>query len=202
MFSRRAVCAFAFAAVAVAFTLPASAQDVGTAKVGTVNPAKVFNEMQETKDLKQAMDGQRQQIENEAKQRNDQVQEARKRRALFEDGSPEFQKANAELIQAAVQNQAWQELVKADLARQQKSQMVRLFGKIEQAANEIAKERKLNLVVVEQRIDMPKGEVLDQMNPDQVRALINQRNVLYSDGSLDITDAVLKRVDENYKNKK
>lgn len=201
MFSRRAVCAFAFAAV-TAFGFSASAQDVAPAKVGTVNPAKVFNEMQETKDLKQAMDGQRQQIENEAKQRNDQVQEARKRRALFEDGSPEFQKANAELIQLAVQNQAWQELVKADLARQQKSQMVRLFTKIEQATGEIAKERKLNVVVVEQRVDMPKGDVLEQMNPDQVRALINQRNVLYTDGSLDITDAVLKRVDENYKNKK
>src|SRR5687768_8325578 len=144
MFSRRAICAFAV--VAAAFCLPAAAQDAQPAKVGTVNPAKVFNEMQETKDLKQSMDGQRQQIENEGKQRAEQVNEAKRKRALFNEGTDEFQKANQELIGLAVQFQAWQELIKADLARQQKTQMIRLFGKIEAATKEIAEAKKLDMV--------------------------------------------------------
>jgi len=52
MLSRRSLCALALSAVALLSPAGFAAAQDGP-KIATVNPAKVFNEMQETKDLKQ-----------------------------------------------------------------------------------------------------------------------------------------------------
>jgi len=201
MFSRRSL--FTLALSAAALFMPArfaAAQD--GPRIATVNPAKVFNEMQETKDLKQKMESDRTAIQNEAKRRSDDLEEAKKKRGIFTEGSEEFSKANKELIEKAVGLQTWQELIKADLARQQKSQMKNLFEKIEQATKEVAEAKKLDLVIVEQKIDLPSDpNTMEQINVDQLRGLINQRSVMYSNGKFDITNDVLARVDAKYKGK-
>jgi Skp family chaperone for outer membrane proteins len=202
MFSRRSLCALALSAAAL--FLPAgfaSAQE--GPHIGTVNPAKVFNEMQETKDLKQKMESDRQSIQAEAKRRADDLEEAKKARALFNEGSEDFNKKNQEMIRKAVELQVWQEMIKADLARQQKSQMKNLFEKIEQATKEVAESKKLDLVLVEQKIDLPSDpNTMEQINVDQLRNLINQRSVMYSNGKFDITNDVLANVDAKYKGRK
>jgi Skp family chaperone for outer membrane proteins len=197
MFSRRSLCALVLSAAAV--MLPArfaSAQD--GPHIGVVNPAKVFNEMKETKDLKQKMENDRQSIQAEAKRRAEDLDEAKQARALFTEGTDDFNKKNQEMIRKAVELQVWQEMIKADLARQQKSQMKNLFEKIEAATKEVATARKIDLVFVDQKSDWPD---LDSINVDQLRGLINQRNVLFNDGRFDITNEVLAAVDAKYKKK-
>jgi Skp family chaperone for outer membrane proteins len=200
MFSRRSL--FAFAVVTASFVLPArfaAAQDAGP-RIATINPAKVFNEMQETKDLKQKMENDRQAITAEGQRRQADLEEAKKRRTLFNEGTDDFKKANKELIEKAIGLQTWQELIKADIARQQKEQMKGLFEKIEAATKEVAETKKLDLVIVEQKVDFPAD--IDQINVDQLRALINQRTVLFNRGNHDITNDVLASVDAKYKTKK
>ena len=202
MFSRRSLCAMALSAVAL--VLPArlaSAQE--NPRIGIVNPAKIFNEMQETKDLKQKMENDRQSIQAEAKRRADDLEEAKKARALFTEGTDDFNKKNQEMIRKAVELQVWQEMIKADLARQQKSQMKNLFEKIEAATKEVADTKKLDLVLVEQKIDLPSDpNTMEQINVDQLRNLINQRSVMFSNGKFDITNDVLAAVDAKYKTHK
>jgi Skp family chaperone for outer membrane proteins len=202
MFSRRSLCALALSAVAL--LLPArSATAQEAPKIATVNIAKVFNEMQETKDLKQKMESDRTAIQNEGKRRSDELEEAKKARQIFNEGSEDFNKKNREVIQKAIELQTWQELIKADLARQQKSQMRNLFEKIEAATKDVADAKKLDLVIIEQKIELPTDPgQFDQMNIDQVRALINQRNLMYNNGKFDITNEVLAKVDERYKTRK
>jgi Skp family chaperone for outer membrane proteins len=198
MFSRRSLCALVLSAAAV--MLPArfaSAQE--GPHIGVVNPAKVFNEMKETKDLKQKMENDRQSIQAEAKRRAEDLDEAKKARALFTEGSDDFNKKNQEMIRKAVELQVWQEMIKADLARQQKSQMKNLFEKIEAATKEVAESKKLDLVLVEQKIDLPSDpNTMEQITVDQLRNLINQRSVMYSNGKFDITNDVLAAVDAKY----
>jgi Skp family chaperone for outer membrane proteins len=199
MTARRSILAFAFAAVAALVAGPfAAAQD--TPRIAVVNPAKVFNEMQETKDLKQKMESDRKTITDEGTRRGQEVEDAKKRRALFNEGTDDFNKANKEYLEKVISAQAWQELIKADLQRQQKSQMKNLFEKIEQATKEVAQARKLDVVIIEQKTDLPSD--LDQINVDQLRGLINQRTILYNNGRFDITNDVLAAVDAKYKSRK
>jgi Skp family chaperone for outer membrane proteins len=201
MFSRRSLCTLALAAAALLLPARFAAAQDGP-RIATVNPAKVFNDMQETKDLKQKMESDRQAIQNEAKRRADDLEEAKKKLTIFNEGSEEYNKASKDAIEKAVGLQTWQELIKADLARQQKVQMKNLFEKIEQATKEVAETKKLDLVLVEQKIDLPTDpNIMGQINVDQLRQLINQRSVMYSNGKFDITNDVLARVDAKYKGK-
>jgi Skp family chaperone for outer membrane proteins len=202
MISRRSlVCTFALSIAALA--LPggrAAAQD--SPRIAIVNPAKVFNEMQETKDLKQAMESNGQAIKAEGQKRQADVEEAKKKRSLFNEGTEDFNKASKELIEKAIALQTWQELIKQDLARQQKNQMSNLFKKIEEATKEVATAKKLDIVIVEQKIDLPSDPgTMDQINVDQLRSLINQRTVMYNNGKYDITSEVLAAVDAKYRKK-
>lgn len=199
MIARRTLVAFALAALAAC--LPArfaAAQDVP--RVATVNIAKIFNDMQETKDLKQKMDADRKAITEEGQRRNAEVEDAKKRRALFNDGTEDAEKANKEFMEKAMANQVWQQMIKVQVERENKRQMKSLFEKIEQATKEVAQARKIDIVLVEQRIDMPAD--IDQINLEQLRALINQRTVLFSSGKFDISNDVLAAVDAKYKQKK
>jgi Skp family chaperone for outer membrane proteins len=202
MFSRRSLCAMALSAVALVLPARVASAQEGP-RIGIVNPAKIFNEMQETKDLKQKMENDRQSIQAEAKRRADDLEEAKKARALFTEGTEDFNKKNQEMIRKAVELQVWQEMIKADLARQQKTQMKNLFEKIEAATKEVAESKKLDLVLVEQKIDLPSDPTtMEQINVDQLRNLINQRSVMYSNGKFDITNDVLANVDAKYKSHK
>src|SRR4051794_41086420 len=168
MIARRPLLALAFSALAACLAAtPAAAQDAP--RIAVVNPAKVFNEMQETKDLKQKMESDRKTITDEGTRRGQEVEDAKKRRALFNEGTDDFNKANKEYLEKVISAQAWQELIKADLQRQQKSQMKNLFEKIEQATKEVAQARKLDIVIIEQKTDLPSD--LDQINVDQLRGL-------------------------------
>jgi len=202
MFSRRSLCTFALTAVAL--VLPArlaSAQDAP--KIATVNTAKVFNEMLETKDLKQKMDSDGAAIKAEGERRKADLEDAQKKRALFNEGTADFEKANRELIEKAVAMQAWQELIKQDMLRQQKVQMRNLFIKIEEATKEVADAKKLDLVFVDQKIELNlDAKTMEQINADQLRSLINQRTIMYNNGRLDITNDVLAAVDAKYKARK
>jgi Skp family chaperone for outer membrane proteins len=203
MFSRRSLCTLALAAVAFVFPARLVAAQDGGPRIATVNPAKVFNDMKETKDLKQKMESDRTAIQNEGKRRADDLEEAKKKLTIFNEGSEEYNKASKDVIEKAVGLQTWQELIKADLARQQKAQMKNLFEKIEQATKEVAEQKKIDLVIVEQKIDLPSDpNTMGQITVDQLRQLINQRSVMYSNGKYDITNDVLANVDSKYTTRK
>ena len=178
----------------------ASAQDAP--KMATVNLVRVFGEMQETKDLQQKMDAERKALEDEKAQREKQINDLRQQRTLFSEGSEDFNKKNKELIDKTVSLRAWQELVNYDQLRQRKAQFKTLFEKIEQVTKEIAEQRKIDIVMVEHRPDFPAAEVMEQLNLEQVRGLINQRTVIYNNGRFDITGDVVVALDKKYKEKK
>lgn len=200
MIARRTLTLTAVAALAMLLPAARATAQGDTARVATVNPAQVFNQMQETKDLKQKLASDQQQIEAANKQKEAELQEARKARELFNPGTEEYKKANNALIEKAVQLQAWRELTKAQLQRDQKEQMRGLFGKIEEATAEIAKAKKYDIVVVDQRPELPPD--IDQINVDQLRAAINSRSVMYNNGNHDLTKEVTANLDAKYKAKK
>ncbi len=199
MFSRRSFVTLALGAVAL--MLPAGfAAGQDNPKIATVNVGKVFNEMQETKDYKQKMESDRQAVENEANRRKAEVEEIRKARSLFNEGTEDYNKKNRELIQKTLEFQTWNQLYNLELARTQKLQLRSLFEKIEAATKEVAEAKKLDLVIVDQKADLPVD--LEQIDIKALLNIFGQRNVMYNNGKFDITPEVLAKVDANYKARK
>src|SRR3954451_2469644 len=106
MLSRRSVCTFA---VAVACLLPAGVA-LAQEKIRTVNPGKIFNEMQETKDLKQKITAQSQGLQKQQETYENDLKEAQKKRELYKPDTEDYSKANNELLTKAINYKAWQEI--------------------------------------------------------------------------------------------
>ena len=173
---------------------PAAAQQEPT-RVATANTGQIFNQIRETKDLQQKMDEQRKQLAQQEQAKRAAVNAIQEARNQFKPESQQYQEKNAELMRAAIEFETWGRVNQADMTRAQKQQMKTLFDKIEAAVGEVAKQRGFDLVIADQR-----GEInnLEQLNPDQLRVLLNQRIVLFAGPKADITNDVIAHMDKNY----
>ena len=173
------------------------ASQASAQKIATVNAAKVFNEIQETKDLKSKMENDQKNLQATDLQKKTQLKDLQSARDALKPEAPDYDKANQALMQAAFDYEVWQRIQGANIQRQQKEQMLKIFNKITTAVSQVATQKGLDLVVAEQRPEIPDN--LDQINVDQVRLLINQRNVLFSTPNVDISTEVIAAMDAAYK---
>lgn len=170
-----------------------------TMKVATVNAAKVFNELQETKDLKAKMENERKTLEAQEVEKKTRIKDLQSARDALKVDSPQYDEKNQELIRAAIDLEVWGRMTQATVGRNQKQQMMNLFNKITATVAEVATAKGIDLVLAEQRPDNLTPEQLEQINVDQMRALINSRNVLFSTPNVDISNDVIATMDAKYK---
>jgi len=173
----------------------AFAQEV---KIGIVNPAKVFADMQETKDLKAKLDNDRKALEGELTGRQQKVKDLLAARDLLKPDSPQYQEADAKYTNEAIQFDNWSKFTQVTLQGQQKQQMKTLFDKIVSATGEVAQQKGLDLVLADQRPDTDNIS-LSQLTVEQVRGMLNSRNILFSNDKVDLNAAVTAALDAKYK---
>jgi len=173
----------------------ASAQEA--TRVGIVNPARVFGEMQETKDLKAKLEGDRKALEGEVQQRQQKVKDLQAARDLLKDGTPQYQEADKTFMKEAIEFDTWSKITQAQLQGQQKQQMKVLFDKIVTATTTVAQQKGVDLVLADQRPELPDN--LAQINVEQLRAILNSRNVLFSNAKVDLSNDVIAVLDQQYK---
>jgi outer membrane protein len=193
---RTLVIALALLGMLLIFALPAQAQTT-TGRVAIVNAARVFNEIQETKDLRARLETERASLENEEKERRQRIRDLQSARDQLRPESPQYEERNRELQQALVDFEVWGRIMQNSLQRQQKLQMKNLFDKITVATEEVAKAKQIDLVIAEVHPELP--ENLDQINVDQLRALINSRNVIFNAPQVDISSDIIAAMDARYR---
>jgi len=169
-------------------------------KVATVNPQKVFDTMQETQDKKKAQSNEVKDLQAQEDQQLNEIKEMQKQRdAMTKKGSADYVKQNNEIMDKTVKLRVWHEVKNQELGRRHKDEVRALFDKIQAAVAQIARERKIDLVIADYAIEIP--EDLDQVQPDQLNALLRQRQVLYAAKGVDITAEVIARLDAGYSKK-
>lgn len=186
-----------FALLALSFIAPSASAQNAVPKVATVNAAKVFSEVQEVKDLRAKMENQNKVISQQKLEKQQKLNDLKNARDALKPDAPAFGDKNRELMQEAISYQVWEKMVTADTDREQKQQMLSIFNRITATVAEIATSKQIDIVLAEQRPDMP--ENIDQINLDQMRALIISRNVLFTGGSVDITNDIIAAMDAKYK---
>lgn len=190
--------AFCLTVLATLFAaaVPAGAQD-RPLKIAIANPARVFSDIQETKDLRGKMENLRKGLAAEDQQRKAELNDLQTQRQQLKPDSPQYAEKNKELLQKAIEYETWGKMQQANMQHEQKLQMKTLFDKIEVAVAEIAKQRQIDIVIAEQKPDFP--DDIDAINVDQLRMLINQRNVLYAAPEQDISNEVIALLDARYR---
>ncbi len=177
----------------------AEAQAAGPAvatKLAVVNPAKIFNELQETQDLKKAMESKHVTLQSQENDKRSKLRDLQNARDSLKPDAPQYADRNKELMQAGVEFEVWGKMMQADLQREQKMQMKSLFDKIIQAVKEVADAKGLD-IVISKGPEFP--ESIENLSIDETRLLINSRIVLFANSSVDISSDVIATMDAKYK---
>jgi Skp family chaperone for outer membrane proteins len=82
------------------------------------------------------------------------------------------------------------------MGRQEKDNIISIYDKIRDACKEVAVAKKIDLVLAEHKPEIPAKR--DQLTGDQVRQIINQQDVLYSNEKVDITQEVILVLNKKY----
>lgn len=171
-------------------------------KIAIANAAKIFQEVQEVKDLRTKLEAQKKKLDDEKLLRQQKLRELQNTRDALKADSPAFAEKNRELMQGAVEYQVWERMATADSDREQKQQMLSIYNRITTTIQEVAASKQIDIVLAEQRPELPDAAALEQVNLDQLRALIISRNVLFASGSVDVTNDVVAAMDAKYKSGK
>ncbi|MDQ3440955.1 MAG: OmpH family outer membrane protein [Planctomycetota bacterium] len=165
----------------------------GQFKIATASAAKIFMGMKEKTDVRAKIEQQVKQLREEEQSRRQKVQDVQQQMELLKPDSPQYEEANKTFMAAAIEFKNWGEVSQAQAARHEKLLTKMLFDKITAAIAAIAKERGIDFVVAEQ----PPFAV-ERMTPQDLQQAMVQRQVLYANASLDLTQDVIGRLDEQY----
>jgi Skp family chaperone for outer membrane proteins len=193
----RRVSSLAVALFALAAAVPVMGQTQPT-KVGVVNMGKVFNTMQETKDIKAHLEADQSTLNSDVQAHKAELENLRQKLANGpKPDSPQYDDLAQQLEQKSVQYDTEVKLKQIDLARNQSRQLKTIFDKIEGAVGEIAKQKQLDLVITMVKPEFPPN--LRELTPEAISQLINSRNVMYVNDKIDITSDVVTALDAKYK---
>jgi Skp family chaperone for outer membrane proteins len=180
----------------LAMVRPAHAQDTSTSiKIAVCDPTKVLNEIQEGKDTvtKWKQDGEA--LNDQAKQKKDQLQTMQDELKLILPTSPQYPDKMDAFTKLSADTQAWFQSNQMILQRKQRTQEKELFDKILAAINQVAQAKGDTLVINNAHPDFPDLEHLDANAFYQV---ILMHTSLYADPKLDITEDVVIAMDKAY----
>ncbi len=178
---------------------PALAQNAPT-RVAIANPAKIFNELQETRDLQAKFNNDLSALNVQKKEKELKLNDTKSARDAVKPDSTTWVERNDELLRLAVDYEVWQRITQAELERQQKTQMKLIFDKITESIGQVATGKGIDLVIAEVRPDLP--ESLDQIQVNDLRARLVSRNVLFNAPGVDISNDVIAAMDAKYKSGK
>lgn len=188
--------AFALAAPQVARAQ--AAESAGPTHIGVVNVGKVFHSMQETKDLQAKFQSEKEGIQQLAQQHQ---QEVNSLQNMLHNGpkpgSQQYDDQQEQIDQKTAQYETELKIKNMQMIRSQAHQMRDIFDKIADVVATVAKQRNLDLVITETNPDLAAEN--QDLTPDQLSALVQQRNVMFVDPKLDITAEVVTALDARYK---
>jgi len=181
----------------IAFSGQVKAQaEEGEMKIGVVDIVKVFDDYAKSDDLEKDLTEELEVFNNEMKFLKDGLD---KLEALIEQLSADSELRVEKVSEYAMKKQAYQAKSKAEqkrLAIKQSKLLMELYGDIVGAVGEYAKAEEYTLV-----LKADSGSVRGE-SPDEVQLRIAIRPVLYYSSMHDLTDDIIKVLNENYEAEK
>jgi Skp family chaperone for outer membrane proteins len=184
-------------ALILAGMLLSGASALADTKIAVANAGKIFSEIKEKKDWEQKMLQDQNTLKDTAFQKQQKVKSLTDQRDNLRTDSPQYAEKDKELQTAKIDFEVWAQIQQAESQRTNKMQTKALFDKIVNAVAEVATAKGIDLVIADQHPEIP-DNFMEQATLEQLRALLGQRNVLYSSPQVDITQDVITAMDAKY----
>lgn len=160
---------------------------------GVVSFLKIFNEANQIQDLNAEIRQKEQDFQSEAKNRQKVIEEKQAELTAFKLGTPDHEKRRKELVRLNIEANTWFQVTEAEIETMKYEWTRLIYEKSLDVINAVARERGFDVVLQ----DKPMPEVIDQ-NVQGIRRVIQERQVVYHRNEIDITDEVIKRLNQQY----
>lgn len=182
--------------IAWAVVLSTACMSYAQTKVAVVNPAKILQEMKETKQSNEAFRLEQQAVQNQFKERQNKLAELENQKNQLKPDAPQWAELNKQVVQLRTENEIWLKEKDQELTLKFRTQAKSISGKIKAAIEEVAKTKGYDLVISEQS-ELQDAD-LERIPLPQLMPALLARNVFYSADSIDITQEVLAKLDASY----
>ena len=163
--------------------------------VAAVDMSRLFDQLTEKEDFDAELNTSRDQLRGEAANKQREAQELQADLDLLAPGTPAYQQKEEELSKKAIENNVWGQFEQAKLNKMAGLRIENLYRKALDAVALIAEESGYDVVIAKEA--PPKFQY---ENLQQLLAKISLRKSLYTSETIDITDQVIQRMNNEYKN--
>ena len=172
----------------------ASAQ--ATPRIAVARPFVILPQMSEYKQLQAKFVAESNQLNSELARREAEIKDLiGQRGATFKPDTPQFDEMSAKIDQKTTDLEAWKKMVRLTTEREQKKNIRELWTKIEAATDVVAKKNGIDLVLTDNRQSLPNVEDASYQG---YLATLAQRNVLYANSAIDISDKISLQIEADF----
>jgi Skp family chaperone for outer membrane proteins len=167
-------------------------------RIGTASVQDIFDHLDETRKIKAALDDRQQQVKQQAQDLNKKIQDLQTDMSLATKNSRQYADDSQAMVKDKIDLEVLIQTTNADIEQQNKVQLKRVFDEIRAAVQAVAKADGYNLIIDIVTPELPSDADLDSVHPDQLSLIINQRTVLYTDGTNDISREVEAKMNADF----
>jgi len=165
----------------------------GTGKVACLDVGKIFNEYQRQKDLTEEMHVFEGEMQSEIGGRRGRIDSLQATLDAMSLDDPMLVKRQREMLQLQYDYKNWRDLMQADMAREVGLWTRKIYSEIMDATEQLAQREGYDIVLYKSPAE------LIGFDPEAVRDQIRSRKLLYANPTVDITQAVLDRLNADYR---
>jgi len=170
---------------------PASPPPAAT-KIAVCDVQEVFANYERAKDLLSKLNDERQAAAAESDKRGKAMEALQTEMSALKPGSPEYDSRLAQLERMAIDRKVEIQYQESALQRKHRAMTLEMYNEVMAMISTVAGAEGIHLVFQRDKELLDTGETAD------VLAQIRNRKVLHCDGSLDITQTVLARLNETF----
>lgn len=180
------------AAFIAVFALPSFAQ---AQKIAVANTGRILQECKEFRALEGKIKTKVEQAQQQQKSLQTKGQDLQAQRDQFKVASPEWDRANSDLLNVAAEIQVRGQLAQQDIIREQKRSVKAILEKVTAQVKTIAQAKQISVVISQVAPPELSDENWEKLNPDQATGHLLSRNILFAAADVDITNDVITALD-------
>ncbi|MFQ5429451.1 MAG: OmpH family outer membrane protein [Phycisphaerae bacterium] len=166
-------------------------------RVGVIDFVRIFDECQQTKDLNDLIRGKEQDIQAEAQRRRQVIDNKQVELSAFQPGTPDYESRRTELIRLRTEASVWLQIVQENLEREKFDWTRLIYERALRHAGDVAKEKGFGVILQYKQF---KPEAIEPTLA-KIQRVIQNRPVIYHVPEVDVTDVVIRRLNEEYRAK-
>lgn len=163
--------------------------------VGVLDLVRVFNEANQIQDLNDMMKEQAEQFAKEAEQRRKIIEDKQNHLQALRPGTQEHSDLRRDLLRLNIDANVWLKTSEAQVDQDKFEWTKVIYEKTVRISGEVSKERGYDVVLL--RNTFKPDEI--ELNVNTLRRYLQDRTVIYNTPEVDVTDIVIRRLNEEYK---